>query len=152
MTAMRRMAVSLVFVLLTALVPEIGRAQPVAPAAEPPRPSAAPAPESSVPPASDEFYSGAAVAATALSYPVHIVMCGLGNIAGFFTLAVIRLPVWAATLGDRYGSSEPLTQIGNSIIDRACNQPWAVTGEQMKDLARGGEGKATPPPPSIWSE
>jgi hypothetical protein len=150
-TGMRWIAASLPFVLLATFAPGTGSAQAVPPATEP-RQSAAAAPESPVPPASDEFYSGAAVAATVLSYPVHVVMCGLGNIAGFFTLAVVRLPVWVATLGDRYGSSERLSQIGNSIIDRACIQPRSVTGEQMKDLAHGGEGKATPPPPSVWSE
>jgi|SRR5215831_17856992 len=151
MTAMRWVAMSLVFVLFATFAPEIVSAQAVSPSPMPGQ-SAAAAPGSPVPPASDEFYAGAAVVATGLGYPAHVVMCGLGNIAGFFTLAVIRLPVWAATLGDRYGSSEPLSRIGNSIIDRACNQPWSVTGEQMKDLAHGGDGKATPAPPSVWSE
>jgi len=141
-----------VVALLVTLAPEIGSTQAVSPATEPPPQIAPAAPASPVSPASDEFYAGAAVVATGLSFPVHVVMCGLGNIAGFFTLAVIRLPVWAATLGDRYGSSEPLSRVGNSIIDRACNQPRSVTGEQMKDLVRGGEGKATPAPPSVWSE
>jgi hypothetical protein len=152
MTAVRWTAMWLVLTLVIASMPETGTAQLVSPGAVPSPPSPAPAPASTAPPASDEFYAGAAVAATALSFPAHVVVCGLGNIAGFFTLAVIRLPVWVATLGDHYGSSEPLSRIGNSIIERACGEPWSVTGEQMKDLARGGEGKATPAPPSVWSD
>jgi len=127
----------LVTCLLGAFVPAAGSAQPLpVPPSPRPEPSAATEPAPAVAPAPDSLYSVMAVVGTGLSFPVREVVCGVGEVVGFFTLAVFRLPVWALTLGDRFGSSEPLDRLGTSIIESACGGSWFFTGQQVKEMAQ----------------
>lgn len=93
-------------------------------------------------PAPDSFYAASAVVATGLNIPRQQAICGVGEILGFLVGSVMRLPVWALTLGDRLGSSEALDTLGTSIVEKACDGPWILTADQMKGLARSLEGKA----------
>jgi hypothetical protein len=135
-------------VLLSGLVARAASAQTPPAATSPPQTSQAPA-EARGSTAPEAVYSGAAVVATGFNIAGREVLCGVGEIVGFFTLAVIRLPVWAVTLGDRYGSSKPLDRLGNSIIEKTCEGPWIVTTEQVKALAQPLEGRATSGPAAI---
>jgi hypothetical protein len=128
--------------LLIGLFPAVALAQsagPVTSTADEPRPAAVkPAP------APDALYDVAAVVATGVNIPVRQAICGVGEVLGFFVGSVARLPVWALTLGDRLGSSEPLSRAGTSIVEKACDAPWIVTGDEMRALGRPLEGTAMP--------
>ena len=133
MTTTQWVGVSVAILLLSGFMPPAATGQTPSGAASarqtfstPAEPGAAPAP--------DAVYAGAAVVATGANIAVRELLCSVGNIVGFFTLAVIRLPVWAVTLGDRVGSSEPLDRLGNAIVEKACEGPWIVTTEQVKAL------------------
>jgi hypothetical protein len=123
-------------VLLSGFVPPAASAQTLPAAASSPRETSAPPVEPASPPSADAVYAGAAVVASGANIAAREVLCGVGEIFGFFTLAVIRLPVWVVTLGDRYGSSQPLDRLGNAIIEKACDGPWIVTADQVKALGR----------------
>ncbi len=49
--------------------------------------------------------------------------CVVGDVLGFFVGSVLRATVWAATIGDRVGSSEPLDRLGLDIVAAACWGP-----------------------------
>jgi hypothetical protein len=142
MSAGRWVRAWVAMLLLSGFVPPAASGQAVPAAASSPREApAAPAPPA-IPPAEEAVYTGAAVVASGANIAAREVLCGVGEIVGFFTLAVIRLPVWAATMGDRFGSSKPLDRLGNSIIEKACEGPWIVTPEQIKALGRPpGDGR-----------
>jgi len=123
-------------VLLSGFVPPSASAQMLPAAVSAPRETSAPPAAPATTPAEDAVYAGAAVVASGVNIAAREVLCGVGDIVGFFTLAVIRLPVWVVTLGDRFGSSKPLDRLGNSIIEKACEGPWIVTTEQVKALGR----------------
>ena len=154
MTTNPWLGVSLLMLVLTGVLPPAGLAQPL-PTPASPLQGSQPAPVEPAPvmaPVPDSFYPVAAVVATGLNIAAREVMCGVGEVLGFFTLAVIRLPVWALTLGDRFGSSEGLDRLGTSIIENACDGPWIVTPDQMKELARPLEGRAMAGQPAAESE
>ena len=149
MTTNRWVRAWLVTCVLGALLPAAGLAQPLpGPASSWPAPSTAAEPAPAIAPAPDPLYSAMAVVGTGLGFPAREILCGVGEVVGFFALAVFRLPVWALTLGDRFGSSEPLDRFGTSIIETACEgpsaisgqHPWVITGPQAKELARPLEG------------
>ena len=82
---------------------------------------------------------------TGLGFPAREILCGVGEVVGFFALAVFRLPVWALTLGDRFGSSEPLDRFGTSIIETACRR--AVGHQRPTSVGHHGptgEGAGAP--------
>ena len=134
--------IALVACLLGAFMPAAGSAQPLSLPVSPPRDTSA-----SAEPAPDSLYSAMAVVATGLNFPAREVVCGVGEIVGFFTLAVLRLPVWAVTLGDRFGSSESLDRAGTSIVEKACEGPWVFTGQQVKEMANPRERATRPEEP-----
>ena len=140
MTGSRWVRASVATLLLSGFVPPSASAQTLPAAGSPGQTSPAPV-EPVVPAAPDAVYSGGAVVATGFNIFAREVRCGVGEILGFFTLSLIRLPVWAVTLGDRIGSSEPLDRLGNSIIEKACEGPWIITTEQIRQ-GQPPEGRA----------
>ena len=134
MTTGRWVGIALAACLFGASAPAVGSAQPLSLPVSPPRDASSPAE-----PAPDALYSVMAAVATGVTFPAREVVCGVGEIVGFFTLAVLRLPVWAVTLGDRYGSSEPLNRVGTAIVEKACEGPWVITEQQVKEMANPRE-------------
>ncbi len=149
-----KLGVSLLTLLLIGLVTAAGLAQPLtAPASPPLQRQSAPWESAEVTAHAPDFlFSAAAVVATGFNIPVRHAICGVGEVVGFFAGSVLRLPVWALTLGDRLGSSEPLDRFGASVIEKACDGPLILAADQLKGFAPTLEGMASVERPAATRE
>jgi len=82
---------------------------------------------STIIPEPPEFsYVVGAVIANTFMFPAMTATCVSGDILGFFVGSLFRVPVSAATLGDRAGVGEGLDRLGTTIAWNACSVPVLV--------------------------
>jgi hypothetical protein len=93
-----------------------------------------PQPRDATPPPGSLATAGAVVA-TGVNIPLQTGVCGIGDVLGFFVGVVARLPVWALSLGDRVGTSEPLDRFGATVVENACDNPRLIAPEQVRRAA-----------------
>lgn len=89
-------------------------------------------PKTEVSPQPESFYvAGAAMASVTVFAPWEG-GCLVGEFLGFVVGSVLRVPVWAATLGDQLGSSEGLDRLGRFVVEKACVDSFVVTTADLK--------------------
>lgn len=97
-----------------------------------------------VPPLSEPAHDAKAVMARLATFPQRLAWCVLGEVLGFFVGSVVRVPVWAATAGDRVGSSEGLDRLGTTIVEYGCGDSLIVTAEDLKRWQSRGQQPTEP--------
>jgi len=103
-------------------------------------------PETTIPAPPELSYVVGAVVANMFTFPLMTARCLSGDVLGFLVGSVVRVPVWAATLGDRTGIGEGLDRVGTTIVEKTCSGSLFMSPEVFKRAERSPEPTAAAPP------
>lgn len=130
----RGVAVGLAVLLVMAVLARPGSAQEpirgLSPFPGPETQAVIPAAETA--PLTEPTYVTAAVMATLVSLPHRMGWCLLGDGLGFLVGGVLRVPVTAATAGDRFGAGAELERVGAEMVEGGCGDSLLVTPQDLK--------------------